>query len=373
MTPRQVGNYRLDSLLGSGGMGEVYKAYDTQRDRYVALKLLPEALSGDREYLKRFQRESNVVARLTEPHVIPIHDFGEIGGHLFIDMRLVDGVDIANLLETRGRIAPQRAVHLVSQVAEALDAAHADHLVHRDIKPSNILVTSNDFVYVVDFGIARSVGGRQTALTITGATIGTLHYMAPERFIGHDVDGRADVYSLACVLHECLTGAPPFLGKDLAALMYAQLYYGPPPASSLVEGIPPELDAVIARGMAKHPSDRFPTAGALAAAAREALLTAARRFAAAAPTADDGAAGAPVDRDAVGPVAGCDLRRRLARPAEAAGSRGGASRQRLRRQRSRASDANGARRRRRRLGRHATTREPAAEPRSRSRRRSPAT
>ncbi len=275
MTPRQVGNYRLDSLLGSGGMGEVYKAYDTQRDRYVALKLLPEALSGDREYLKRFQRESNVVARLTEPHVIPIHDFGEIGGHLFIDMRLVDGVDIANLLETSGRIAPQRAVHLVSQVAEALDAAHADHLVHRDIKPSNILVTSNDFVYVVDFGIARSVGGRQTALTITGATIGTLHYMAPERFIGHDVDGRADVYSLACVLHECLTGAPPFRGKDLAALMYAQLYYGPPPASSLVEGIPPELDAVIARGMAKHPSDRFPTAGALAAAAREALLTAA--------------------------------------------------------------------------------------------------
>ena len=146
-------------------MGEVYKAYDTRRDRYVALKLLPQVFSGDRDYLKRFQRESNVAARLRDPHVIPIHDFGEIDGQLFIDMRLVDGADIAALLDRYGRIAPQRAVYLISQVAEALDAAHADHLVHRDIKPSNILVTSSDFVYVVDFGIARSVGGRQTPLT----------------------------------------------------------------------------------------------------------------------------------------------------------------------------------------------------------------
>ena len=272
MTLRQVGNYRLETLLGVGGMGEVYKAYDTHRDRYVALKLLPEALSGDQEYLARFRRESNVAARLRDPHVIPIHDFGEIDGRLFIDMRLVDGSDIATLLKRNGRIAPQRAVYLISQVAEALDAAHADHLVHRDIKPSNILVTSSDFVYVVDFGIARSVGGRQTPLTHTGAYIGTLDYMAPERFIGHDIDGRADVYSLACLLHECLTGAPPFSGKDLPALMYAQLYSDPPEASSLVEGIPPALDAVIARGMAKDPKDRLQAAGALAAAAREALL-----------------------------------------------------------------------------------------------------
>ena len=272
MNLRQVGNYRLETLLGVGGMGDVYRAYDTHRDRYVALKLLPEALSGDQEYLARFRRESNVAARLRDPHVIPIHDFGEIDGRLFIDMRLVDGSDIATLLKRNGRIAPQRAAYLISQVAEALDAAHADHLVHRDIKPSNILVTSSDFVYVVDFGIARSFGGRQTPLTHTGAYIGTLDYMAPERFIGHDIDGRADVYSLACLLHECLTGAPPFSGKDLPALMYAQLYSDPPEASSLVEGIPPALDAVIARGMAKDPKDRFQTAGALAAAAREALL-----------------------------------------------------------------------------------------------------
>ncbi len=272
MTPRQVGPYRLDSLLGSGGMGEIYKAYDTHRDRYVAFKLLPEALSGDQEYLERFKRESHVAARLTEPHVIPIHDFGEVNGQLFIDTRLVDGADIGALLNANGRIAPQRAVSLIGQAAEALDAAHAGHLVHRDIKPSNILVTPSDFVYVVDFGIARPAGGRQTALTITGATMGTLHYMAPERFIGHDVDGRADVYSLACVLYECLTGAPPFADRELAALMYAQLHYDPPSVSSVVEGVPPALDEVIARGMAKNPDDRFPTAGALAEAARGALL-----------------------------------------------------------------------------------------------------
>jgi len=269
---RQVGDYRLETRLGYGGMGEVFKAYDTRRDRYVALKLLLEAFSGDPEYVRRFRRESYVAARLRDPHVIPIHDFGEIDSQLFIDMRLVDGSDIGALLGTDGRIAPERAVSFIGQVAEALDAAHADDLVHRDIKPTNILVTSSDFVYVVDFGIARPIGGQQTALTKTGVTMGTWHYMAPERFKGHDVDGRADVYSLACVLHECLTGAPPFSGRDLPALMYAHVNSSPPEASSLVEGVSPALDAVVARGMAKDPGDRFPTAGALAAAAREALL-----------------------------------------------------------------------------------------------------
>jgi serine/threonine-protein kinase len=238
----------------------------------VALKLLPKALSGDEAYLRRFQRESHVAARLREPHVIPIHDYGELDGQLFIDMRLVDGADIGVLLKQAGRIDPERAVYLIGQVAEALDAAHADQLVHRDIKPSNILVTPSDFVYVVDFGIARSFGEMQTSLTITGATIGTLHYMAPERFAGHPVDGRADVYSLACVLYECLTGIAPFGGKELPALIYSHLYTSPPQASAIVEGIPPALDEVIAHGMAKNVTDRFPTAGMLAAAASEALL-----------------------------------------------------------------------------------------------------
>jgi serine/threonine-protein kinase len=272
MTPRQVGNYRLDQLLGVGGMGEVYQAYDTQRDRFIALKLLPEVFSDDPEYLKRFQRESHVAARLREPHVIPIHDFGEIDGRLFIDMRLVDGGDIRTMLDEHGPMAPQRVVNLLGQVAQALDAAHADDLVHRDIKPSNILVTPRDFVYVVDFGIARPMRGRQTSLTITGATIGTLDYMAPERFAGRAVDGRADIYSLACVLHECLTGKPPFEGEDLPSLMYAHLNGSPPQASTMVEGVSRTMDTVIARGMAKDPGDRFPTATELVDAAGDALL-----------------------------------------------------------------------------------------------------
>jgi YVTN family beta-propeller protein len=273
MALMQVGNYRLDALLGSGGMGEVYKAYDTQRDRYVALKLLPVSVSGDSEYLSRFKRESNVVARLRDPHIIPIHDFGEIDGRLFIDMRLVDGTDIGSLIRANGPVEPQRAAYFVGQISEALDAAHADNLVHRDIKPSNILVTASDFVYVIDFGITRAMGSKQTALTVTGATIGTLNYMAPERFTGQDVDGRADVYSLACVLHELLTGELPFGNMELPSLIYAHLYSSAPRASSLVEGIPPALDDAIAKGMAKDPGDRFPTAGQLAAAVREALRT----------------------------------------------------------------------------------------------------
>jgi YVTN family beta-propeller protein len=272
MTPRHVGHYRLDQLLGVGGMGEVFRAYDAQRDRFVALKLLPEVFSDDQEYLKRFQRESHVAARLREPHVIPIHDFGEIDGRLFIDMRLVDGGDIRVMLDEHGPITPPRAVNLLSQVAQALDAAHTDGLVHRDIKPSNILVTPKDFVYVVDFGIARPMHGRQTSLTITGATIGTLDYMAPERFVGRAVDGRADIYSLACVLHACLTGKTPYDGEDLPALMYAHLNGVPPQASTMVGGVSRAMDAVIARGMAKDPAGRFRTATELMDAAGDALL-----------------------------------------------------------------------------------------------------
>jgi len=264
MSSRRVGNYRLVSLLGSGGMGEVYRAYDTYRHRYVALKLLPEAFTGDEEYLKRFQEESRVAAQLQEPHVIPIHDFGEIDGRLFIDMRLVDGTDLGTLLEANGPIAPQRAVDLVSQVAQALDAAHADDLVHGDIRPSNILVTSSDFVYVVDFGIARPARDRSAALAVSGTPAGTPHYTAPEQFAGQHVDGRADVFSLACLLHECLAGEPPFTDYDRPALTDAPLR----------PGIPPTLDAVIARGTAQVPRDRYPTAGALARAARAALQTA---------------------------------------------------------------------------------------------------
>jgi serine/threonine-protein kinase len=270
MTSRQFGPYELESLIGVGGMGEVWRANDLRRDRLVAVKLLPESLCHDQEFLSRFRRESHVAARLREPHVIPIHDFGEIDGRLFIDMRLVDGQDLGAIL-AEGPIAPARAIALLAQVADALEAAHADGLVHRDVKPSNVLVTANDFVYVVDFGIARSVGSTRTSLTITGATIGTLDYMAPERFTNQPIDGRVDVYSLACVLAECLTAAHPFPGGDLPALLYAHLYADPPRPSDQVAGLPPALDEVVSRGMAKLPDDRYPTPRELIAAARAAL------------------------------------------------------------------------------------------------------
>jgi YVTN family beta-propeller protein len=274
MDARQFGQYRLETLIGVGGMGEVFRAYDTQRHRSVAIKLLPEVLSHDRGYQRRFRRESYVAAGLREPHVIPIHDFGELEGRLFIDMRLVDGESIFTLLNKHGPMDPSRAVNLISQVAQALDAAHADGLVHRDIKPSNILVTENEFVYVIDFGIAHSMGTDSTVLTKTGTTVGTLDYMAPERFENRRIDGRVDVYSLAGLLHECLTASHPFSGRDLPSLMYAHLFSPPPQPSQVNPNVPKGFDPVVAKGMAKDPRDRFGTATGLVDAARAALGTA---------------------------------------------------------------------------------------------------
>lgn len=270
MGQRSLGPYVLEALLGAGGMGEVHRAHDTVRDRRVALKVLPEAFSHDSEYSSRFRREQHIAARLRDPHIIPIHDFGEADGRLFIDMRLVDGRDAAGLLAA-GELSPAQAVHLVEQTAQALDAAHAEGLVHRDVKPSNLLVTPTGFVYVVDFGIARQVGTTRTSLTVTGATVGTLDYMAPERFTTQPIDARADVYSLACMLYEFLTARRPFPGHDLPSLMYAHFYTEPEAPSAVAPALPAALDEVVLRGMAKNPADRFATAGELAAAAQDAL------------------------------------------------------------------------------------------------------
>ncbi|MEU5692289.1 serine/threonine-protein kinase [Actinosynnema sp. NPDC020468] len=264
------GPYRLLGLLGRGGMGEVYRAYDTAHDRVVALKLLSAVHGADQEYRARFRRESRVVARLREPHVIPIHSFGEIDGRLFLDMRLVEGHDLGDLL-ARGPLDPARAVRIVAQVADALDAAHADGLVHRDVKPSNVLVTPTDFVYLVDFGIARQTSATATALTASGEIVGTLDYLAPERISQGRVDARTDVYALACVLFTTLTGRRPFEVGGTAAQLWAHLETPPPHPSQANPGVPRALDDVVRRGMAKNPDDRHPTAGALAAAARAAL------------------------------------------------------------------------------------------------------
>jgi serine/threonine-protein kinase len=269
--PEQFGTYRLEELIGKNGIGETYRAFDTVKERMVALKRLPLHLATDADFQARFRRESKVAAQLREPHVIPIHDFGEIDGQLFLDMRLVEGVDLAALLVQRGPLPPVRAVNIVSQIACALDAAHAEGLVHRDVKPSNVLISGpqEDYVYLVDFGIARTAAG--TTLTGTGATIGTLDYMAPERLLYGHGDHRVDVYSLACLLYETLTARKPFTGEGLPALMYAHVTLPPPAPSTQQPGIPASLDAVVARGMAKDPRLRYPSAGDLAVAAREAL------------------------------------------------------------------------------------------------------
>ncbi|MEU4443406.1 protein kinase [Actinosynnema sp. NPDC050801] len=262
------GRYEIRDLLGQGGMGVVHRAYDSANDRVVALKRLA-ASATDHEYRARFQRESRIAAGLRHPNVIPVNDFGEIDGHLFLDMMLVEGTDLRRALGG-GEVDPVRALEILAQVAAALDAAHERGLVHRDVKPSNILITAEDHAYLADFGIARETSPEATALTRSGDLIGSWDYMAPERLSGGAVDGRSDQYSLACVLFECLTGRLPHPATDPAAKVAAHLLQPPPAPSVFSPTVTPGLDAVVLRGLAKDPARRFESASALIAAARTA-------------------------------------------------------------------------------------------------------
>lgn len=265
----QFGPYRLLRLLGKGGMGEVYEAEDTVKDRVVALKLLPESVSHDPVFRKRLQREAHSAGRLQEPHVVPIHDYGEIDGVLYVDMRMINGSDLRKILKNFGPMTPARAVAIVRQIASALDAAHEGGIMHRDVKPENVLVNRDDFAYLVDFGIANAASDEK--LTELGTAVGTYAYMAPERFTSDSVTYRADIYALACVLHECLTGSQPFVGDSLSTVITAHLMKEIPRPSVQRPGIPAAFDQVIERGMAKKPEDRYASAGDLAMAATAAL------------------------------------------------------------------------------------------------------
>jgi serine/threonine protein kinase len=263
------GRYELIDLIGEGGMGQVFRAHDTVMRRPVAIKVLPADLANQPGYRQRFEREAYTAARLTNPHVIPIYELGEIEGRLYLSMPVIDGIDLATLLRRQGPMNPQLAVKVIEQLASALDAAHGAGLVHRDVKPSNALMAQHDFVYLIDFGIAHDEAA--TKLTQTGSVLGTLAYMAPERFETGIANPSADVYALGALLHECLTGDQPFPGNSLPQQMHAHLYQDPPRPSTQRPGIPTRLDTVVARGMAKDATQRYPSATELAAAARDAL------------------------------------------------------------------------------------------------------
>jgi tRNA A-37 threonylcarbamoyl transferase component Bud32/streptogramin lyase len=262
--------YRVEELVGHGGMGVVYLAFDLRLKRRVALKLMTPDLAVDERFRERFARESELVMSLEHPNVVPIHDAGELDGQLYLAMRYVEGTDLRALLRSEGALAPTRAVSIVRQVAHALDAAHARGLVHRDVKPSNVLLDESEHVYLADFGLTRRVTDDGARLG-DARSLGTPAYLAPEQIEGRPVDGRSDVYSLGCLLYECLTGEPPFVGPSRLAVAWAHLEEEPPSISARNRRLPQALDAVIQKAMAKEPEERYATCGELVAAAEAAL------------------------------------------------------------------------------------------------------
>ncbi|GAD83798.1 serine/threonine protein kinase [Nocardia asteroides NBRC 15531] len=269
MAGSMFGRYELRRLLGVGGMGEVYEAYDTSKNRTVAVKVLNRELARDPVYVQRFRRESQAMASVQEPHVIPVHDWGEVDGVLYIDMRLVKGTDLKERLQRHGRLTPGEAVQVVEQIAAALDAAHEIGLVHRDVKPANILITGSMFAYLVDFGVAHA--DSDPHLTSTGSAVGSMAYMAPERFEDAPLTAAVDTYALTCVLYECLVGRVPYPVNSLAGAIGSH-QMAPPPRPSAVDPALEFFDAVVDRGMAKRPGQRYATPGDLARAARTALV-----------------------------------------------------------------------------------------------------
>jgi hypothetical protein len=264
----QLGAYRLDAVVGEGGMGVVYRATHVALAAEVALKVIAPHLAEDDEFRGRFKTESRLAAAVDHPHAITVHDAGEAGGLLYIAMDFVEGSDLRELI-VAGALEPLQAATIVDQVAQALDAAHAVGLVHRDIKPGNVLVSKDggrDHAYLTDFGLAKHVAD-SVAFTQTGHYVGTLDYMSPEQVEGKRIDARSDVYSLGCLLFHALSGRVPYPETGEAAKLYAHVRQPAPSLSELAPTLPAGFDAVIARAMAKNPPQRFPSAGDLGRAA----------------------------------------------------------------------------------------------------------
>jgi serine/threonine protein kinase len=266
----QIAGYQIEAQIGRGGMAVVYRAFDARLGRSVALKILAPELALDEAFRQRFLREMRAAASIDHPHIIPVFDAGEADGALFIAMRYVSGQDVRRLLDREHTLPAERSAHIIAQVASALDEAHSRGMVHRDVKPGNILIATvagsgqPDHVYLSDFGLSKQ--SVSASITSTGQFVGTLDYMAPEQIEGRPIDGRADLYGLACTAYEMLSGVPPFQREQSIAVMWAQLSSPPPSLTQLRPELPPAVDQVMARAMAKSPDDRYQTCGAFAEA-----------------------------------------------------------------------------------------------------------
>jgi tRNA A-37 threonylcarbamoyl transferase component Bud32 len=275
----EIAGYTVESVLGRGGMGIVYVARQRSPDRRVALKLIDPAMSGNATFRERFLREARAAAAIEHPHILPVYDAGDVDGVLYISMRLVHGHDLATLLRDEAPLVVERAAEIVAQVGSALDAAHARGLVHRDVKPGNVLVTTGpdgEFCYLMDFGVSAWTTEAAPTITGTGQMVGTLSYVAPEQIDGSRSGPAADIYSLGCVLFECLTGRPPFAGRNAAGTLYAHLNDRPPDVSSLRPQLPRSVDAAVGRALEKDPAARYASARELAQDLRAASSSAAR-------------------------------------------------------------------------------------------------
>jgi len=274
----QLAGYVIEEQVGAGGMAVVFRARDVVLGRLAALKVLSPALAADQEFRARFLRESQAVASVEEPHIIPVYGAGEVGGVLYIATKFVSGGDLADVLQRAGGVLePGRAAAFIEQVASALDAAHAAGLVHRDVKPGNILVDvaqgRGEHAYLSDFGLSKRAMAA-SGLTATGTFLGTPDYCAPEQIRGLPVDGRCDQYSLACMAFALLTGNLPFRRPESMATLFAHLNDPVPPLARYRVDLPPGTDAVLARGLAKEPQDRYQRCGEFAAALRDTLMSA---------------------------------------------------------------------------------------------------
>src|SRR5580704_18024919 len=252
------GRYELSHLVARGGMAEVYRARDQLLDRPVALKVLFPELSVDRSFVERFRREAQAAANLSHPNIVPVFDWGEDAGTYFIVMEFVDGRALSSILRTAGPLHPDRAAEIAADVAGALAYAHRHGVVHRDVKPGNVLITEEGTIKVTDFGIARAVNTEES-LTQTGAVMGTATYFSPEQAEGMGVDSRSEIYSLGVVLFEMVTGRPPFLGDTPVAVASKHVRENPPTPREINPAVPPDLEAIILKCLAKAPEYRYAT------------------------------------------------------------------------------------------------------------------